>query len=116
MVFCIEVAQYFYFLHNIKVNLKQISALHVWGGVIFSTFYQTPWLMLTFSSLPDADILILVGQMLTAHEVVSLNSAHILTKEVLGASFGSQIVEATAVLGHLEKEQNMFIAYGIGEF
>ena len=51
---------------------------------------------------PDADVLILVCQVLATQEVVCLDRSNVRSKEVLGAAFGGKVVVTTRVLGHLE--------------
>ena len=57
----------------------------------------------TIPSLPpDADILVLIGQMLATSKVEGLDSASVGPKEVLVAAVGSKVLIITTVLSDLD--------------
>lgn len=56
---------------------------------------------------PDANDLILVGQVFTAGVVVGPDHAGVAAKEVLGTSLGGQVVVVAAVLSDLQGQKNL---------
>ena len=54
--------------------------------------------------LPDTDVLVLLGQVLTPVKVVGLHHPRGLSEEILCAARGSQVVVVTGVLSDLEKK------------